>query len=68
MGPEKGKTKQFSPTCCTLVAEAETPKPIFAKSEALKKDPEEAFEAPPQKKQKTTADEWADAAEILGVA
>ena len=67
-GPEKGATNGFAPKCLTLVAEAESPKPLFAKSEAPKTDPEEASEAPPQKKQKTQAEEWADAAEILGLA
>ena len=56
-GAGEGATKQFNPKCCTLVAEAESPKTLFAKSEALKKDPEEASEAPPQKKQKTAAEE-----------
>ena len=67
-GPEKGATNGFKPKCCTLVAEAEPLKTLFAKSAALKKDPEEASEAPPQKKQKTTAEEWAGAEEILGLA
>ena len=67
-GPEKGRATQFNPKCCTLVAEAESPKPLFAKSEAPKTDPEEASEAPPQKKQKTQAEEWAGAADLLGLA
>jgi len=67
-GPEKGATNGFKPKCCTLVAEAESPMPLFAKSEAPKTDPEEASEAPPQKKQTTPAEEWAGAAEILGLA
>ena len=47
------------------MAEAESRKPLFAAAEASKPEPEEA---PPQKKQKTEAEEWQDAAEILGLA
>ena len=46
------------------MAEAESPKPLFAAAEASKPEPEAA---PPQKKQKTEAEEWMDAAELLGL-
>ena len=63
-GPEKGNTS-FTPKACALVAEAESPKPLFAATEASKPVPKEA---PPQKKQKTEAEEWQGAAELLGLA
>ena len=56
-GPKMGEQSKFSPKSCTLVAEAEAPQA----------DPADASSAPPQKKQKTTAEEWADAAELLGL-
>jgi hypothetical protein len=63
-GAREGETS-FNPKACTLVAEAESRKPLFAAAEASKPEPEEA---PPQKKQKTEAVEWQGAAEILGLA
>ena len=56
-GPKKGETTKFNPKCLTLVAEPEPPKKLFA----------EASVAPPQKKQKTAEEEWADAEELLGL-
>ena len=58
-GQKKGEMTQFNPKPLTLVSEPEPPKKLFAEAASV---------APFQKKQKTEAGEWADAADILGLA
>jgi hypothetical protein len=62
-GPKKGEVVKMNPMSLSRVAEQEPLKKLFPETAATMAPPQ----PPPQKKQKTVDQEWADAEALLGV-
>ena len=62
-GPKKGEVVKMNPLSLSLADDQEPLKKLFPETAATMAPPQ----PPPQKKQKTADQEWADAEALLGV-